>query len=109
MRNVNIRPDTLYGPHRSKHTTKMFATMRTIANPYEYFRKALKTELEHGSVNADTDVTGDNLYLTAKIVAAHLLGVEHGARPLHWRKFPAYYDALWHSEKHLPMRYKKVT
>lgn len=39
---------------------------------YEQFRTGLNVELEHGTVDPETDVTGDDPILTAKIALAHL-------------------------------------
>ena len=50
--------------------------------PLEEFRMGLAVELEHGSHDADTDVTGDDLVMTAKIALAHL------------KEFPDYYTRL---------------
>jgi hypothetical protein len=76
--------------------------MDSIPDGVEYFRKALQTELEHGRVNPVTNVTDDDLSLTAQIVTAHLLGVEHDEDPSKWKFFPSYYDALWYMEKAIP-------
>lgn len=38
----------------------------------EEFLDALNIELEHGTINDSTNVTSDNLLLTAKIALAHL-------------------------------------
>ena len=38
----------------------------------EQFRRGLEVELEHGTVDLETDVTGDDLVLTGKIAWAHL-------------------------------------
>jgi hypothetical protein len=73
--------------------------MRSVSDPYAYFIKAFQTELEHGRVNPQTNVTSDDKNKTAKIVAAHLLGVESDENPSAWRPFPAYYDFLWDLEK----------
>ena len=42
--------------------------------------EGLNVELEHGSINPDTNVTNDSLILTAKIALAHL------------NEFPNYYN-----------------
>lgn len=39
---------------------------------YEQFQTGLNVELEHGTVDPETDVTGDDPILTAKIALAHL-------------------------------------
>jgi len=54
--------------------------------PLEEFRMGLAVELEHGSHDADTDVTGDDLVMTAKIALAHL------------KEFPDYYTRLGRME-----------
>jgi hypothetical protein len=38
----------------------------------EQFRRGLEVELEHGAIDSETNVTGDDLVLTGKIVWAHL-------------------------------------
>ncbi len=48
----------------------------------EQFRKGLHVELEHGTENGLTNVTGDDALLTGKIALAHL------------EEFPDYYDRL---------------
>lgn len=50
-------------------------------NPNE-FRRGLEVELEHGARDPETNVTGDDLYLTGKIAWAHL------------KEFPDYYTRL---------------
>jgi Protein of unknown function (DUF5661) len=53
----------------------------------EEFRKGLSIELEHGSAHPETNVTGDNENLTAKIAYAHLMEI------------PDYYTRLIKMEK----------
>jgi hypothetical protein len=48
----------------------------------EQFRAGMDVELEHGTHDADTDVTRDDPLLTGKIVLAHL------------RELPDYYTRL---------------
>ena len=48
----------------------------------EQFRMGLLVELEHGTRDPETNVTGDDLSLTAKIALAHL------------REFPDFYTRL---------------
>ncbi len=48
----------------------------------EQFRRGLEVELEHGAHDAETDVTGDDPVLTAKIAWAHL------------KELPDYYTRL---------------
>ena len=38
----------------------------------EQFRRGLEVELEHGAIDPETDVTGDDMVLTGKIAWAHL-------------------------------------
>jgi len=38
----------------------------------EQFRRGLEIELEHGTIDPETNVTGDNPLLTGKIAWAHL-------------------------------------
>jgi hypothetical protein len=38
----------------------------------EQFRRGLEVELEHGAMDPETNVTGDDLVLTGKIAWAHL-------------------------------------
>ena len=46
--------------------------------PYSVMKEGLRVELEHGTIFALTDITGDNVVMTAKIVLAHLHeGVEY--------------------------------
>jgi hypothetical protein len=92
MRGVGLSRTLLEGRNRARHSTRVLPTMRTLADPVEYFRKAMSIELEHGAVNRSTDVTHDDLRQTSKIVAAHVFGVEHGERPGNWRFYPSYYD-----------------
>ena len=44
-------------------------------------------ELEHGTVNKETNITGDNVFMTLKIALAHL------------KEIPDYYDRLKKMEK----------
>ena len=48
----------------------------------EQFRAGMDVELEHGTRDAETDVTGDDPLLTGKIALAHL------------RELPDYYTRL---------------
>ena len=48
----------------------------------EQFRIGMNVELEHGSHDTETDVTGDDPILTGKIAWAHL------------KELPDYYDRL---------------
>jgi len=48
----------------------------------EQFRKGMDVELEHGTVDSNTNVTNDDSLITGKIALAHL------------NEFPDYYDRL---------------
>ena len=48
----------------------------------EQFRAGMDVELEHGSHDEQTDVTGDDPIITGKIALAHM------------KEFPDYYDRL---------------
>lgn len=52
------------------------------AVPLDEFRVGLAVELEHGTHDPETDVTGDDELTTGKIALAHL------------REFPDYYTRL---------------
>lgn len=55
-----------------------------MAAPFdvEQFRMGMDVELEHGTQDPETDVTGDDVTMTAKIARAHL------------NEFPDYYSRL---------------
>ncbi|MBU1327377.1 hypothetical protein KKB64_02115 [Patescibacteria group bacterium] len=53
----------------------------------EQFRMGMDVELEHGFVDANTNVTGDDSFLTGKIALAHL------------NEFPDYYTRLHEMEE----------
>ena len=53
----------------------------------EQFRAGMDVELEHGSHDRQTDVTGDDPILTGKIVLAHM------------KEFPDYYERLERMER----------
>jgi len=57
--------------------------------PKDQFLKGLKVELEHGSRDKQTDVTGNNLVKTGRIALAHI------------KENIKYYDALETMEKKL--------
>ena len=42
----------------------------------EQFRRGLEVELEHGAIDPETNVTGDDLILTGKIAWAHLKEIQ---------------------------------
>lgn len=61
--------------------------------------RGLNIELEHGLINKSTNVTNDNLLLTAKIALAHL------------KEFPNYYNkdyGLKMFEKYLKYKSKEL-
>lgn len=49
----------------------------------EDFLEGINTELEHGTINPETNITNDNSLLTAKIALAHL------------NEFPNYYNKIY--------------
>ena len=53
----------------------------------EQFRAGLDVELEHGSRDPQTDVTGDDPIVTGKIALAHM------------KEFPDYYERLGRMER----------
>jgi Protein of unknown function (DUF5661) len=53
----------------------------------EQFRAGMDVELEHGSHDPQTDVTGDDPIVTGKIALAHM------------KEFPDYYERLEQMEK----------
>jgi hypothetical protein len=53
----------------------------------EQFRAGMEVELEHGSHDPQTDVTGDDPILTGKIALAHM------------KEFPDYYERLERMER----------
>jgi Protein of unknown function (DUF5661) len=53
----------------------------------EQFRAGMDVELEHGSHDPQTDVTGDDPILTGKIALAHM------------KEFPDYYERLERMER----------
>jgi hypothetical protein len=53
----------------------------------DQFRRGMDVELEHGTVNAATNVTNDDPLMTGKIALAHL------------NEFADYYDRLGEMEK----------
>lgn len=61
----------------------------------EQFRKGMDVELEHGTVDKNTNVTDDNPLITGKIALAHL------------NEFPDYYDRLEKMEKEGDAFWKK--
>jgi Protein of unknown function (DUF5661) len=59
------------------------------------FRRGLEVELEHGSRDPETDVTGDDMHLTGKIAWAHLKEFRDYYTRLD--KLEAEADAYWQS------------
>lgn len=53
----------------------------------EQFRMGLDVELEHGTANPFTNVSGDDPFITGKIALAHL------------NEFPDYYTRLYEMEE----------
>lgn len=94
MRSVGLHRGMLSGDYRKYHSNVYYKTMDSLSDPVDYFRKALLIELEHGKLNSSTNVTNDSLRATAKIVAAHLFGVEYDERPTKWKFRSFYYDVL---------------
>lgn len=67
--------------------------------PPEELLRGLNIELEHGLINKSTNVTNDDLLLTAKIALAHL------------KEFPNYYNkdyGLKMFEKYLKYKSKEL-
>ncbi len=67
--------------------------------PYdvEQFRIGMDVELEHGLHDPETDVTGDNPIVTAKIARAHL------------NEFPDYYTRLERMEEEARQDLNRIT
>ena len=61
----------------------------------EQFRRGLEVELEHGAIDPETNVTGDDLALTGKIAWAHL------------KEIRDYYTRLDHMEAEAEEQFKK--
>jgi len=61
----------------------------------EQFRHGIDIELEHGTVNSNTDVSNDDSLITGKIALAHL------------NEFPDYYNRLDKMEKGAEKFWKK--
>jgi hypothetical protein len=62
----------------------------------DQFTKGLNVELEHGSIDKETNVTGNNGKLTGEIAWAHL------------KEFPDYYTRLAKMEKDAEAHFKKL-
>jgi hypothetical protein len=61
----------------------------------DQFRRGMDVELEHGKVDPDTDVSGDDPLTTGKIALAHL------------NEFPDYYTRLEAMEEEAEEYWKK--
>lgn len=61
----------------------------------DQFRRGMDVELEHGLVDANTNVTNDDPTMTGKIALAHL------------NEFPDYYDRLDRMEKEAEKFWRK--
>lgn len=87
----------------SRGRTLYFDTFDTLSDPVVYFAEAMNIEGEHGKagMSVGTNVTEDSLLDTARIVAAHLRGVERGKSPERFIPFCDYYDWLiWMKKLH---------
>lgn len=62
----------------------------------DQFTKGLNVELEHGSIDKETNVTDNDGKLTGEIAWAHL------------KEFPDYYTRLAKMEKNAEVHFKKV-
>lgn len=62
----------------------------------EQFRRGLEVELEHGAIDSETNVTGDDLLLTGRIAWAHLKEIQD------------YYTRLDHMEAEAKEQLKKT-
>ena len=62
----------------------------------EQFRRGLEVELEHGAIDSETNVTGDDLMFTGKIAWAHL------------KEIRDYYTHLDHMEADAEVQFKKL-
>lgn len=62
----------------------------------DQFTRGLNVELEHGAIDKETDVTGNDGKLTGEIAWAHL------------KEFPDYYNRLARMEKVAKDHFKKV-
>lgn len=61
----------------------------------DQFRRGMDVELEHGTIDPNTNVTTDDALMTGKITLAHL------------NEFPDYYDRLEKMEKEAEEHWKK--
>lgn len=65
--------------------------------PLEYWKHAMKVELEHGKRSAVTNVTNDDLLTTGKIALAHIL--EYPDYYLRLAKMEAEAERYWAGKK----------
>ena len=65
----------------------------------EQFRRGLEVELEHGTRDPETNVTGDDLVLTGKIAWAHLKEIRDYYRRLDLMETEAAEEFMSTSEK----------
>lgn len=61
----------------------------------DQFRRGMDVELEHGTIDPNTNVTNDDALMTGKITLAHL------------NEFPDYYDRLEKMEKEAEEHWEK--
>lgn len=101
---LGVDAEAISGHMRSTYPARVldFDTFETLADPVDYFMEAMRLELEHGTAGGPaTNVSNDDVAITARIAAAHLMGVEHGEDPADFRPFPTYYDwLLWVERLH---------
>lgn len=76
-------PRTEFSPSEAASVARALGiNFEAAAFDLDQFRRGLAVELEHGSRDAETNVTGDDPLLTGKIALAHL------------KEFPDYYTRL---------------
>lgn len=74
-------PARTFTPEEARAAGDAIGIDWAVTDP-EQFRMGLAVELEHGTRDPETNVTGDDLVVTAKIALAHL------------REIPDYYTRL---------------
>ncbi|MDD5040911.1 MAG: hypothetical protein PHX87_02040 [Candidatus Peribacteraceae bacterium] len=78
----------VFTPEQAKQVAAQIGLdFSTVEYDVEQFRMGMDVELEHGTVDPRTDVTGDDPVLTGKIALAHL------------NEFPDYYTRLYEMEE----------
>ena len=82
MGSSNVRRTTFTTEEAREIGLKLGADLDGGPFDVEQFRMGLDVELEHGTHDPETDVTGDDPIVTGKIALAHL------------REFPDYYTRL---------------